>query len=388
MPRDRLNAVLLIGAAATIGWASWSGHVLALPLSVAFPSLWSMARNRVTAGLVSIAYFLAASRGLPQGVAAYYGSDLWPGLLLWLTASSALIFVHSVLWTSRPGWPRSLRYLTACGLMVAPPFGILGWANPLTAAGVLFPGWGLFGLAFTAAGLAAVATDLRPAAALAFAGFWLWSTTHWTAPLLPGAWYAVDLKLGAYLGRDDSLLRQRHIAAAPIERWKPGDRVAVLPESALGFWTPTTERFWQRRLAGTGLTIVAGASDLGRAGYDNALVAITEAGGRVLYRQRMPVPGSMWQPWRVWLGESGGARAHIFANPVVTVGGSSVAPLICYEQLLVWPVLQSMLHNPDLIVAVGNDWWATGTSIVDIQRASTEAWARLFNKPLVISFNT
>jgi len=101
----------------------------------------------------------------------------------------------------------------------------------------------------------------------------------------------------------------------------------------------------------------------------------------------MPVPGSMWQPWRPLLGASGGARAHFFSNPVVTVAGGRIAPLICYEQLIVWPVLQSMLQEPDILVAVGNGWWTKGTSIVAIQRASTQAWARLFDKSVVFSFN-
>lgn len=101
----------------------------------------------------------------------------------------------------------------------------------------------------------------------------------------------------------------------------------------------------------------------------------------------MPVPGAMWQPWRALLGKTGGARAHFFENPVVAINGTRIAPLICYEQLIAWPVLQSMLHDPELIVAIGNGWWTAGTSIVGIQTASAVAWANLFDKPLVISFN-
>jgi hypothetical protein len=50
-------------------------------------------------------------------------------------------------------------------------------------------------------------------------------------------------------------------------------------------------------------------------------------------------------------------------------------------------VLQSAFHRPQAIVTVGNGWWTAGTSIIDIQQASSEAWARLFDLPLVISFN-
>jgi hypothetical protein len=95
----------------------------------------------------------------------------------------------------------------------------------------------------------------------------------------------------------------------------------------------------------------------------------------------------MWQPWLSWIGQGDSARAHLFANPIVTSQGRRIAPLICYEQLLIWPVLQSMLHGPDMIVATGNGWWTAGTSIVGIQRANAEAWARLFGVPLVMAFN-
>ena len=95
----------------------------------------------------------------------------------------------------------------------------------------------------------------------------------------------------------------------------------------------------------------------------------------------------MWQPWLAWAGLGSGARAHVFANPVAHVGGMTVAPLICYEQLIAWPVLQSILHRPDVLVATGNGWWTDETSILAIQKASAQAWASLFGLSLVLAFN-
>lgn len=388
MRRDCTRTLLLAAAAVASGWLGWSGVVLMLPMSLAFPIVWSMAKSRKAAALFSAAYFLAASRGLPQGVAAFYGSDLMPGLLLWIIASSAFVFVHTMLWTAADGLGRALRYLVVCVLMAIPPFGILGWAHPITAAGVVFPGWGWLGVIALATGLAVLTTWLRPVAILALSGLWAWSAASWTQPALPSGWSGVDLEYGASLGRDTSLWRQQDLLAKVQASTSVGDWVFVLPESAIGFWTPTVHRIWERALKGSGETVISGASVVVAGGYDNVLVAVTEDGGDVVYRQRMPVPGAMWQPWRAWLGTSGGARAHPFANPVVTIANARVAPLICYEQLIVWPILQSMAQDPDLIVAVGNGWWTAGTSIVGIQRASAIAWARLFAKPLVISFNT
>jgi hypothetical protein len=205
-------------------------------------------------------------------------------------------------------------------------------------------------------------------------------------PVLPASWAGVDLQMGASLGRDASLERQKSLI--DIVRPHSTGMTVILPESTLGFWTPTVGRFWRAELAQTGVTVVAGAAIINESGYDNVLVAISAEGSDVLYRERMPVPGSMWQPWRSLIGEGGGARAHFFENPVVNIAGLRAAPLICYEQLLVWPILQSALHRPDAIIAVGNGWWTAGSSIIEIQRASTKAWARLFNFPLVMSFNT
>lgn len=387
MRRDVIRTAALVGAAALAGVIGWSGHVLLLPSALAFPVIWSQARSRVAAASISLAYFLAASRGLPQGVATFYATDVLPGLLLWFVASVSFVAVHTALWR-RDAASRPLGYLVAALLMAIPPFGITGWAHPLTAAGILFPGWGWIGLAVMTAGLVGLVSRRWPAVAIALAGFWLWSAASWTDPKVPEGWRGADLAMGVSLGRDTGLSRQRDLIVTVQRAEAAGARVIVLPESALGFWTPTVARLWERAMRAGDVTVIAGAVVVDAEGYDNVLVAIDRTGSHVLYRERMPVPGSMWQPWRSWFGLSGGARAHLFTNPAVDVGATRVAPLICYEQLVVWPVLQSMARSPDLVVAIGNGWWTAGTSIVGIQRASAVAWAALFAKPLVLSFNT
>ncbi|KWV48697.1 conjugal transfer protein TraB [Rhizobium altiplani] len=378
---------MLIALAIIVGAIGWSGFVLALPVAMLFPALWAMSASRWAAALVSAGYFLAASRGLPQGVANFYAADLWPGLLLWLAASASFVIVHVMLWTGRPGKTRAARYLAATIVMALPPFGITGWAQPITAAGVLFPGWGWWGLAATAAGLATMTSRYWPAAAVALIGFCFWSAASWTAPTLPEEWKGVDLEQGQRLGRDASLDHHRDLIATVLSSAELSTRFIVLPESALGFWTPTVERLWGDALRDRDITVIAGAAVLEGQGYDNVLVAGSAREAKILYRERMPVPGSMWQPWRAWTGYAGGARAHLFANPVVEAGGNRIAALICYEQLIVWPALQSMLYSPDIMVATGNGWWTSGTSIVAIQQASTIAWAKLFGLPLVSAFN-
>ncbi|CAA0090101.1 Uncharacterised protein [Starkeya nomas] len=385
---DRWRPALLVTAAVAIGWVGWSGHALTLPLAMLFPALWAWAPNRVTAAAVSMGYFLAASRGLPQGVAAFYAADIWPGLGLWIGASCLFVGVHAALWLRQPGWTRALRYLVAAVLMAFPPFGITGWAHPVTAAGVLFPGWGWWGLTAAVAVLLVMTTRAWSVMMIVLAGLWLWSAANPAQPALPAGWRGLDLSLGRSLGREHSLAYQDALAALVREQAINSARVVILPESALGFWTPTLEGFWINALRCSNVTLLAGAAVLERQGYDNVMVAISAGKASVLYRERMPVPVSMWQPWATWTGTGGGARAYFFANPVVKLAGIRVAPLICYEQLIVWPILQSMWFGAETIVATGNGWWTQGSSIIDIQKTNVTVWARLFAVPLAMSFNT
>ena len=381
--------LLLFFASILVGIVAWSGELLALPAALLFPLFWSRARTRLQVAFISAGYFLAASRGLPLGVANFYGSDLWPGLLLWFVASAGFVIVHMILWTPRPRWHRPARVILASLIMAVPPFGITGWAHPFTAAGVLFPGWHWYGLFALTAALAGMTTRHWPVFAVVIAGFWIGSASHRVEPQPPENWLGIDLEMGADLGREVGLDRQRALIKRVRDRARSvtGGVIVVLPESALGFWTPGLGNLWQRELAGSGITVLAGAAEVLTDGYDNVLVAISEVSQEVLYRQRMPVPGSMWQPWRNLSGEGGGARAEFYRNPVVGLGARRIAVLICYEQLIIWPALQSVGLDVDLVVAVGNGWWTKGTSIIDIQRSNVKAWAMLFDTPVVFSFN-
>ncbi|MEP3436084.1 MAG: conjugal transfer protein TraB [Hoeflea sp.] len=382
--RDGLVCLSFIAGSAVVGAIAWSGEVLALPAAVLFPTLWAFAPNRFVAGLVALAYFLAASRGLPVGVSIFYASDMWVGLGLWLTASVLFVLVHSLIWTSKSGWRKPLRYALAWILMSVPPFGITGWANPITAAGVLFPDLGWFGLIAMAHTLSAMTTRAWPIVALIVGAFVALSAKGWSEPGPPEGWIGIDTHF-SYTSPGQHADYAQHLATLALvqDAAKAGAKNIALPESAFGIWTPTTEHLWVSALQDLDVTVNGGAVIVGAMGYDNVMIEVSGKGAHIVYRERMPVPVSMWQPWA-----SGGARAQIFGKPTGRFAGTLVAPLICYEQLLVWPVLQSMFYEPSVIVATGNGWWTGDTNIVAIQKAAALAWASLFGVPLVIAFNT
>ena len=117
-------------------------------------------------------------------------------------------------------------------------------------------------------------------------------------------------------------------------------------------------------------------------GYDNVLVKLNHKSYKTIYKQRVPVPISMWQPW----GKQG-ARAYPFQNSTVEFQQSRVGVFICYEQLLTYTYLHTMLYNPKYIIGVSNLWWVKDDSIGEIQKRSLKLWCELFDKKLYYSKN-
>jgi apolipoprotein N-acyltransferase len=71
----------------------------------------------------------------------------------------------------------------------------------------------------------------------------------------------------------------------------------------------------------------------------------------------------------------------------IPIAGERAAIWICYEQLLVWPVLESMLERPTVIVTMANNYWAAATPIPRCQASMVSAWARLFGIPHLSAVN-
>ncbi|MGX1501299.1 hypothetical protein ACSSV1_006368 [Labrenzia sp. MBR-25] len=222
--------VCVLGGIAT-GTIGWSGNVLLLPAGMLFPAFWAYAPSRSMAALVAAVHFLGASRGLPQGASIFFGSQYAIGIGLWFAASLVFVAVYSTLWSGRSGWPRMLRYLIASVLMSLPPFGIMGWASPITAAGVLFPGWSWFGLAATAILLLIMTTSFWRIAVPVVTGLAAWSAAVWTEPKVAEGWTGINTTFryeGA--GQHADYEQQQETIAMVRKAAGQGAKVAVLPE--------------------------------------------------------------------------------------------------------------------------------------------------------------
>ena len=91
----------------------------------------------------------------------------------------------------------------------------------------------------------------------------------------------------------------------------------------------------------------------------------------------------MWKPF----GPADGVPLNLTGPGTLKVGQHRLAVLICYEQLLVWPMVHSALESPTLIVGISNATWTKHTYIPAAQEACLKAWSRLFGIPYVSAIN-
>jgi len=402
-------------SAAALGILASSGHTAGMALMCLMPVLTMAQTKRRDAVFVTASYYAGATWPVIPAARNFFGPDppIEYAVPMWIGASSLLAAPWAAAWTTkRP----QLLWRVPLGLAISavPPLGIIGWASPLCSAGLLFPGTGWLGLIVTAilpaicliAPRATILLTLMLTAAL---------NATWQPPAPPRGWEAVNTNFGGISHGGRMPAAQFASMHWLQERARESRaRVIVFPETVLPMWTDATELFWQQTLAelrasGKAMLIGAGiptssappridfsaelaalrdeppiaphaAAQNDVPSYWNAALILGTQTGTFL--QRIPVPLGMWRP----LGR-GGVPLRLFGSGIAEIAGERAAILICYEQLLVWPVLESMTEHPTAIIAIANDHWVMRTPIPRWQAAAVAAWARLFGMPCVSAMN-
>jgi hypothetical protein len=381
-------------AAIICGFAWQWGHAGPI-LSLALIPLVLIQRNRLSRFLVALAYYLAGSHGIPLASAVFFGpgGHYAEGIALWI-GSSALLAL---------GWTFADRPWKAALVLVfdalIPPLAFFDWMSPLTASGVLFPGLGIAGVALLLIGLSVASTRKR------FSGLILIEIAMMTifanlaselgscAPYLRHADHPAIVGLNLHLGPSThSILKnyqrmQSWVATADAH---PEAKVILLPETLLTWWSGN--QHYVESHVPAGQTWLVGASiPLHQPGmFADGIEEVTRHGSRMIFASVLPVPVSMWRPWHKPSGDSVGLldyKAFWWQKPV-TIAGQRTWAEICYDQLLPFSWLEAALYQPQVILLTNNEWWAKGTGIPRIQRASAWAWGRLMGSQEIEAENS
>jgi apolipoprotein N-acyltransferase len=267
-------------------------------------------------------------------------------------------------------------------LSIVPPFGLIAFASPGTAAGILFPGTGWLGLAALIAVVAGLSTVPRETIIVGIPVIVL-ANALYKAPLPPRDWEAVQTNFGK-LSEDDAIDQFRAVEAIQSKALASRAKIIVFPEAVIRHWTDATEVFWQPtfdELRHEGKTILVGAIVRRKAQTANVVQIRGAQTGSI--EQRVPIPMVMWNPF-----QQSGFRLRLIHPSSYKLGRYRASLLICYETAVPWPLLTADIDSADVIVAIANTHWARDTCVAAWQYSAVQAWARLFGKATVWSSNT
>jgi Carbon-nitrogen hydrolase len=376
-------ASLLAGA--LIGVVAWSGHVLTIPVSLLFCLGLRFTPGPLARFLLCTGYFAGGTWMMLPGAAVFYGTDFNPGGIFWMWVGFSVLM--ALPWAVLCGRRRLVWAIPLCFVLTSvPPLALASIVNPLTSAGVLLPTTSWFGIV-AIIGLGVVIATRPRYGVPAWAALLLLACLTYHPAAAPQSWQGINTTFGGSgINLPDPLTEYKNAQIIQRTALQSHAQVIVFPETSIHRWNSTTDLFWgpqlhQLQTQGKTLLIGADVSIPASTAYKNVVV-VRGSSGPTLFQQRVPIPVAMWKP-----GATDGVPLNLNGPGVLQIGRERAAVLICYEQLLTWPVLTSMTQHPTVIVGVANDYWAKDTIIPAIQNSCLEAWARLFRLPLVKAVN-
>lgn len=417
--------VLLGCGAGLAGLAVSTGRPLGVAVAVVLPALALRAQSRRKSYQTAALYYGAALWPLVPGADNFFGagvSVLLP-IMLWAASTALLALPWALVWC-RDGKRALWRAPAGIFLGVIPPLGIIGWASPVLAAGILFPAMGWCGLLLCAVLTGALAVWPRRSTVTMIAVAVIANLASPADPPPPPGWVAVNTEFGSIAHHTPGPFAE-YRAALQIQEEAMSRHAAVIvfPETVVPYWTAATDAFWEdtlELLRTREETIIVGAriplgasaispmtefsaslavlrADLQHAGsgplsnstdepvwhprYLNAMVV--RGANATMVPQRVPVPIAMWNPFR-----RDSAHSDWFGSGMVQIGNERAGMVVCYEELIVWPALMTLAKHPTVLIAPANDYWAKGTTIPTFQRAAMTSWGRLFGLACLFAVNT
>ncbi len=381
---DAMRLALWTGAATT-GAVGWSGRFECLPIAALVLLLWRWSRSWGEALGVGAAYYGAASVGWVRASSTFFGSESghsMTAILIWLGGAALLALPWGLLWSERFAVSAVSRLVRGAALglvLMLPPLGLVSWSNPWVAGAALLPGLGCFGFGLVTFSVFAPGGRSWPVWG---ALFFLVSAMACdrVEPVADRDWVGISTRYGRLTEVGVGARYDRAISLGRAAA-RTGAKVVLFPEGVGGRWTPSTAALWEAQAAESDRVLFVGALEA-REGARRGGLGIAGEGEPRFWPQRLPAPIGMWAPWR-----PEHVRSDLFGSSVTNILGRRVAMLVCFEQFVSWPALQSALEGAEIVFAPANLWFANGTNLNAVRDVTLRSWAALMGWSLVEAVN-
>lgn len=332
---------------------------------------WGVASSRVNAYICVLTYSVFSTWVVVPAIVDYMGWHPAKAFAFWLIA----LLMSTVPWLVL--YRNNTRYLEirlALLLLVtwAPPIGFVQFASPFVGSSMLLAGAGWLSIT---AGLVITGIFIRAIHKGYYRSVSIAITVTFAVALFGKAetidgWVDVNtsVKVGGIAhtieGSMDALSAARRVAFTE----KP--LVAVLGESTGGYSPEAGKSILRNTTINT--IVLAG----GRVDEKQAVFMWDKDSAVRIYDQRV-------RP--ILLEHMDGA---LDGNKTALVNGLSIAPMICYEGSVPYPLASAMFEKPQAIVSLANFHWSRNDVYFErVLRAHISAWGRIFGIPTIVAVN-
>lgn len=362
-------------------------------LLAGLPALFFMQPNRKLALTVIVTFYGLLNAEEYGDILHFFGMNPVFSLGIWLIHLALfvgvwMLFYKSHLSTKEAFW----RTVIFTVLLLVPPLGVFVWTQPIIASGALFPGLKWMGLVLTIVlmgSLTATAKDkescLLRLILIGLTTIALLCNIHYRPTPPPTKAIAINTDFG-FMSPDvfKQLQNQETLVAKVNQAIINGNKIILLPEN-MTQWLPGTQMLWQRTSSLAkqydASVFIGRVQNLKNGTFNSGFEVL---GGSLPYfeSERVPMPLGEWRP--SFMG--GSYHSHLLNSGVVKTANGKIAYIVCYEQMIPYPILLSFLHRPSLIISGANQWFANKMSYRK-QQISLVSLARLFNTPTLVSTN-
>jgi hypothetical protein len=377
---DAVRVALWAGAATT-GAVGWSGRFEYLPIAVLVLVLWRLSRSWGEAFGVAASYYGAASFAWMDASSRFLGSSV-DAILVWVGGAALLALPWGLLWSERfavSAVSRVVRGVALGLVLMLPPLGLVSWCNPWVAGAAMLPGLGCAGFGLVTVSVLASGPRNWPGWAALFVVVSALACDR-VEPASDRDWAGVSTRYGRLSDVSVDEQFDRAVSAGQAAE-RTGAKVVLFPEGVAGRWTRSTAALWTGEAAESDQVLLVGAIEE-RGGERRNGLAIAGEGEARFWPQRLPAPIGMWAPWR-----SAHVQSDLLRSSVTEILGRRVALLVCFEQFVSWPLLQSALEGADVVLTPANLWFANGTNLNAVREVTLRSWASLMGWSVVEAIN-
>jgi len=377
-------------------------NIYSLLLLLLFIPLWLAFKNRWYALLFIFFTYLSWGWEIIPAIYNYFRPESTLAHTLWLATYVYLIYgmIATIPWLICFPWKKksllsvTISFIVLMTLLTVPPFGVLLWGNPLFAAGLLFPGFSWLGLILCFVFIYGLILALyfrrcRSIAITSLIILILLSIIDYTFLYRPAKtiphWTTFSAPFNEFAFSD--ILRNNIKRAI-----QSGNKVIILPESAVNFWSLTLKEPWiklRETLAKNNVTLISGTYRSSKeiifdpvstfeSKHEEGFVIVKD-GKLYFHHLRQPLPMISWNPF-----SEKNVEAHWLNTHVFPIKKERAAIFICFEDFLPWLYITSMTQHPSVMITGINEWWNMPTSARK-QIFVFKAWSRLINKPTFIA---